>query len=35
MSTFANSDSAVGSEADCRSRGHEFDPAPVPYFRGD
>ena len=22
-------------EADCRSRGREFDPGPVPYFRGD
>ena len=22
-------------ESDCRSRGHEFDPGPVPYFRGD
>ena len=22
-------------ETDCRSRGHEFDPRPVPYFRGD
>ena len=22
-------------EADCRSRGCEFDPRPVPYFRGD
>ena len=21
--------------ADCRSRGREFDPGPVPYFRGD
>ena len=33
--------SAVGSvsgnrcESDCRSRGREFDPGPVPYFRGD
>ena len=33
--------SAVGnvscnrSESDCRSRGREFDPSPVPYFRGD
>ena len=27
--------SAVGSESDCRSRGHEFDPGPVSYFRGD
>ena len=32
--------SAVGNvsgyrcEADCRSRGREFDPGPVPYFRG-
>ena len=23
------------SESDCRSRGCEFDPGPVPYFRGD
>ena len=22
-------------ESDCRSRGHEFDPGPVPYFHGD
>ena len=21
--------------SDCRSRGHEFDPSPVPYFRRD
>ena len=21
--------------SDCRSRGHEFNPGPVPYFRGD
>ena len=33
--------SAVGSVSgyrcvsDCRSRGREFDPGPVPYFRGD
>ena len=29
--------SAVGyrCESDCRSRGREFDPDPVPYFRGD
>ena len=33
--------SAVGNvsgyrcETDCRSRGREFDPGPVPYFRGD
>ena len=33
--------SAVGNmsgnrcESDCRSRGSEFDPGPVPYFRGD
>ena len=25
---------AVGSESDCRSRGHKFDPGPFPYFRG-
>ena len=24
-----------GRVADCRSRGPEFDPDPVPYFRGD
>ena len=22
-------------ESDCRSRGRELDPGPVPYFRGD
>ena len=33
--------SAVGNVSgyrcvsDCRSRGHKFDPGPVPYFRGD
>ena len=33
--------SAVGNvsgnrcESGCRSRGREFDPGPVPYFRGD
>ena len=33
--------SAVGNvsgnrcESDCRSRGREFDPSPVPFFRGD
>ena len=33
--------SAVGNvsgnrcESDCRSRGREFDPGPVPYFLGD
>ena len=33
--------SAVGNvsgnrcESDCRSRGREFDPGPVPYFPGD
>ena len=33
--------SAVGNmsdyrcASDCRSRGREFDPGPVPYFRGD
>ena len=33
--------SAVGNvsgnrcESDCRSRGREFDPGPVPYFCGD
>ena len=33
--------SAVGNVSgyrcvsDCRSRGREFDPSPVPYFRGD
>ena len=33
--------SAVGNvsgnrcESDCRSKGREFDPGPVPYFRGD
>ena len=38
---FAGPGSAVGNvsdnrcESDCRSRGREFDPGPVPYFRGD
>ena len=27
--------SPYGSESDCRCRGREFDPGPVPYFRGD
>ena len=27
--------STIGNKSDCRSRGHEFDPGPVPYFRGD
>ena len=27
--------SAVGNVSDCRSRGREFDPGPVSYFRGD
>ena len=27
--------SAVGNVSDCRFRGHEFDPGPVPYFHGD
>ena len=27
--------SAVGNMSDCRSRDPEFDPGPVPYFRGD
>ena len=47
MSSFDNSISssallsAVGNVSgyrcvsDCRSRGREFDPGPVPYFRGD
>ena len=25
----------VSSEYDCRSKGHEIDPCPVPHFRGD
>ena len=29
---YTGSRSAVGSESDCRSRGLEFDPGPVPYF---
>ena len=39
--TYTGPRSAVGNVAgyrcvsDCRSRGHEFDPGPVPYFRGD
>ena len=38
---FTGPRSAVGSVSgyrcmsDCRSRGREFDPGPVPYFRGD
>ena len=38
---FTGPRSAVGNvsgnrcESDCRSRGREFDPGPVPYFRGD
>ena len=27
--------STVGNLSDCRSRGHEIDPGPVPYFHGD
>ena len=27
--------SAVSNMSDCRSSGSEFDPSPVPYFRGD
>ena len=27
--------SAIGSKADCRSRGHKFDPGLVPYFCED
>ena len=27
--------STVGNMSVCRSRGHEFDPSPVPYFCGD
>ena len=39
--TVAGPRSAVGNVSgyrcvsDCRSRGREFDPGPVPYFRGD
>ena len=38
---FAGPRSAVGNVSgyrcvsDCSSRGREFDPGPVPYFRGD
>ena len=38
---FTGPRSAVGNVSgyrcvsDCRSRGREFDPGPVPYFRGD
>ena len=38
---FTGPGSAVGNmsgnrcESDCRSRGSEFDPGPVPYFHGD
>ena len=41
FSFFIGSRSAVGNvsgnrcESDCRSRGHECDPGPAPYFRGD
>ena len=39
--TYTGPRSAVGNVSgyrcvsDCRSRGREFDPGPVPYFRGD
>ena len=39
--SWAGPRSAVGNVSgyrcvsDCRSRGREFDPGPVPYFRGD
>ena len=41
LSNTAGPRSAVGNVSgyrcvsDCRSRGREFDPGPVPYFRGD
>ena len=41
LNIFAGPRSAVGNMcgyrcvSDCRSRGQEFDPGPVPYFRGD
>ena len=41
VTRFTGPRSAVGNVsgnrcgADCRSRGREFDPSPVPYFRGD
>ena len=41
LSIFTGPRSAVGNVSgyrcvsDCRSRGREFDPGPVPYFRGD
>ena len=41
VSLTAGPRSAVGNVSgyrcvsDCRSRGREFDPGPVPYFRGD
>ena len=41
ISPFTGQHSAVGNvsgnrcKSDCRSRGCEFDPGPVPYFRGD
>ena len=41
IQTIAGPRSAVGNVSgyrcvsDCRSRGREFDPGPVPYFRGD
>ena len=27
--------STVGNKSDCRSRGREFNPGPIPYFHGD
>ena len=41
ITEWAGPRSAVGNVSgyrcvsDCRSRGREFDPGPVPYFRGD
>ena len=41
LASIAGLRSAVGNMSgyrcvsDCRSRGREFDPGPVPYFRGD
>ena len=41
LNEFAGPRSAIGNVSgyrcvsDCRSRGREFDPGPVPYFRGD
>ena len=35
LHAFFCENSAVCSDADCRSRGRKLDPGPVPYFWGD